>query len=748
MTLRRKVIIAVLVALVVSATLIYGISHVILLHELQQIEADQMKSDLSVARRALDRELTELDTHAFDYGAWDDSYEFMVDPTQGFVASNLPDNIYTSFKINMLAYVRPDGTLVYGRMYDLQNERPSDIPSSLASLWNPAGPLVSATTAGNAFSGIVRTDAGTFLLASRPVVLSDETGAPRGAVVMARLLNGPLIDTVSSQTQLNISAHLLDASGAVPGDPEPLPALDDVATVAVVPLDSHFISGFARMDDIYGQPAVFLEVQAPRVTYEQGKQAVSQYIWIVLAIVFGLGIALNVALTMWILAPLRRLIDQVKALAAKRGRIAGSRLVGSKGTEFAELGLEINHLLDELETTQTEISQLYGQAREQADRDPVTGLLSRRAVFEGLERRLASARERSGKLALLMIDIDGFKLFNDTYGHLAGDGVLRLVSREITARTREGDLAGRFGGDEILVVLTNTDTEGAIAQAGRLLDAANAITWIAPDGTDVPVSLSVGVAAFPGHATELNELLAYADANLYVVKERGRRSVSAGGAAGAAGPTGYGFGMLDSLITALQEKDQYTRRHSEEVASLAVKMAEALSLDDRTLRAIRIAGLLHDVGKTGIPASLLMRPGHLTDQESDLVRRHVDIGLALIRDVPELDEVLAAVGGHHEHIDGSGYPRGIRGDRIPLTGRILAVADAYSAMMSFRPYRRGMTQEEAEQELRTMAGVTLDERLVEVFFSVCLPRPEMQPIPFERDERAATPAARLAQEGI
>ena len=316
------------------------------------------------------------------------------------------------------------------------------------------------------------------------------------------------------------------------------------------------------------------------------------------------------------------------------------------------------------------------QAREQADRDPVTGLLSRRAVFEGLERRLASARERSGKLALLMIDIDGFKLFNDTYGHLAGDSVLRLVSKEITARTRDGDLAGRFGGDEILMVLPNTDTEGAIAQAGRLLDATNAITWVAPDGTDVPVSLSVGVAAYPGHA-----LRAQRTARLRRRQPVRRQGARRGGPSPRELPPavgradGYGFGMLDSLITALQEKDQYTRRHSEEVASIAVRMAEALGLDDRTLRAIRIAGLLHDVGKTGIPASLLMRPGQLTEQESDLMRRHVDIGLALIRDVPELDEVLAAVGAHHEHIDGSGYPQGLKGDRIPLTGRILAVAD-------------------------------------------------------------------------
>ncbi len=748
MTLRLKVIISVLVALVVSAGLIYGISHIILLHEMEEIEADQIKRDVAVARGAIDRELDELDARAFDYGTWDDSYDFVLHPDQEFIDSNLPDNIYSSFKVNLIAYVRPDGSLAYGGLFDLESGARSAIPSALDTLWSPEFPLLSAAMAGNAFSGLVRTEAGTLLVASRPITLSNETGEPRGAVVMARLLNGPLIAAVSSQTQLNISAHLLDASGSAPGELRPLPTLADASTVAVVPVDGHLIEGFARIDDIYGHPAVLLKVQAQRVTYEHGKQAVTRYLWIVLAIVCGLGVALNLALTGWVLAPLGKLVGQVKALAAKRGRVAGARIEASKGMEFAALGQEINHLLAELETTQTEIAQLYGVAREQADRDPVTGLLSRRAVFEGLERRLANARERSGKLALLMIDIDGFKLFNDTYGHLAGDSVLRLVSKEITARTREGDLAGRFGGDEILMVLTNTDTEGAIAQAGRLLDAANAITWVAPDGTDVPVSLSVGVAAFPGHATEINELLAFADANLYDVKEHGRRSVSAGATPAVTGPGGYGFGMLDSLISALQEKDQYTRRHSEEVASIGVRMAEALGLDDRTLRAIRIAGLLHDVGKTGIPASLLMRPGHLTEQERDLMRRHVDIGLALIRDVPELDEVLAAVGSHHEHIDGSGYPHGLRGERIPLTGRILAVADTYSAMMSFRPYRHAKTQEEAELELRAMAGVTLDERLVEVFLSVCRPRPETEVVPVERDERGPAPAKRLAQEGV
>jgi putative nucleotidyltransferase with HDIG domain len=224
--------------------------------------------------------------------------------------------------------------------------------------------------------------------------------------------------------------------------------------------------------------------------------------------------------------------------------------------------------------------------------------------------------------------------------------------------------------------------------------------------------------------------------------------VSSEAYSGEAGVDEYGFGMLDSLITALSEKDQYTRRHSEEVASYAVKIAEGMGLGGSVIRALRIAGLLHDVGKTGISASLLLRPGPLTAQESSLVRRHVEIGVALIRDVPELDEVLAAVSTHHERIDGSGYPRGLKGEDIPLTGRILAVADSYSAMVLHHPYRRARTPEEACQELRMMAGSQLDGQVVEAFLAQCCPRPESEKKPLAIKGGSAPPIGLEPRAGL
>ena len=747
MSLRLKCIIAVLIALAASAAVIYGDSQVVITRELQKIEADQMRRDLSVASQEVGRELRELDARAFGYSVWDDSYKFMQHPTQGFIDSNLPDNIYQSFSLNLIAYIRPDGSVLYGKMYDQRTAKTSDLPDTLAFLFKPQSPLLTTPVTGNAASGLVNTPDGTFLVCSRPILTSAETGPSRGVLVMGRKLNSALVSLFKSETQLDISARIVGAADdSVEPSESDEPAMAGMGpTISVV--DSKTIAGYQPMKDIYGNPAVILEVRTPRTIYQRGETAVTEYILIVMGIIIVLGLGLNMALGRWILIPLRTLVHQVKGLGHGRDKTFLGRVSVKKGAEFGSLGTAINHLLAELETANSEISKLYGLAREQADRDSLTGLLTRRAIFDELDLRLASTRERGGRLALLMIDVDGFKLFNDAHGHLAGDAVLKAVAHALMSRTRDGDLVGRYGGDEFLLVLPNTDAEGAVAQAERLLEATELLTWNPPDGGEVPISLSIGVSAFPTHGSELNELVAYADANLYAVKQSGRTAVASAGGFGTVETDDYGFGMLDSLITALSEKDRYTRRHAEEVASYAVAIAEALGLDDRTLRAIRIAGLVHDVGKTGIPASLLLRPGALTPEENALVRRHVEIGVALIRDVPELDQVLEAVATHHEHYDGAGYPNRLKAEEIPLTGRILAVADTYSAMVSFRPFRRERTPEEAMKELASLGGTQLDGDLVEVFLALLQPRPMPEAAADSKEGRADTARlARLAKE--
>jgi putative nucleotidyltransferase with HDIG domain len=180
---------------------------------------------------------------------------------------------------------------------------------------------------------------------------------------------------------------------------------------------------------------------------------------------------------------------------------------------------------------------------------------------------------------------------------------------------------------------------------------------------------------------------------------------------------GYAFGLIESLVTAVDNKDSYTRRHSDEVTKYALTLAEALGLSEATQQVLRVAGLLHDVGKIGIPDRILRKPGRLTPAEYEIVKRHPMMGETIIAAVPDLGEIRAAVVSHDERYGGGGYPYGLAGDQIPLLGRILAVVDAYSAMTTDRPYHKALSRDEAIVELRAGSGGQFDPDMVEVLIA-------------------------------
>jgi putative nucleotidyltransferase with HDIG domain len=211
-------------------------------------------------------------------------------------------------------------------------------------------------------------------------------------------------------------------------------------------------------------------------------------------------------------------------------------------------------------------------------------------------------------------------------------------------------------------------------------------------------------------------LVALADAAMYTAK----RQSSTGDASSVRTSADTNFGVLDNLVQAIDAKDSYTKAHCDIVAEYAVKLAERLGLPPESKRALRIAGLLHDIGKLAVPDDILKKPAPLTQEEYEIMQRHVSIGEVLIREVPELKEVIQAVACHHERFDGTGYPRGLKGDEIPLIGRIIALADAYSAMCLDRPYRKGMSHDRVLNELVAGARVQFDPELAQVFVQLLL----------------------------
>ena len=356
------------------------------------------------------------------------------------------------------------------------------------------------------------------------------------------------------------------------------------------------------------------------------------------------------------------------------------------------------------------------EAEERADRDPLTGLLNHRAFHRRLEEEADRAQRDGTSLAVVMLDLDNFKFFNDAYGHVLGDQVLLQVADRLRATCRSYDTLARFGGDEFALVLSGIGgaSRGEIETRLRA-DLGGLLCHPAEGASGIPIGVSVGVCLFPGDAAERGEALEQADARLRRAKTGGAVDTEADRVRLSAQGEVNGYSMLDALVTAVDNKDKYTRQHSEDVMGYSLMIARELRLDEVEQRTIAVSALLHDVGKIGVPDAILRKPGKLTEEEFNAVRQHPTMGAALVSTVTGLEAMLDAVRHHHERWDGGGYPLGLKGDETPLMARLMAVADAFSAMTTDRPYRQGMSTEKALAILTEGAGTQWDSGCVEAF---------------------------------
>jgi diguanylate cyclase (GGDEF)-like protein len=365
---------------------------------------------------------------------------------------------------------------------------------------------------------------------------------------------------------------------------------------------------------------------------------------------------------------------------------------------------------------QARLTRQHRQLVEATRRDALTGMLNHGAVVALLEERIEAARRGGGRIAVALVDVDGFRLFNDTHGHAAADQVLLRVAALVSGE-EAGGLVARYGPDEFLIVRTDDDVQGGTAAVERIRAGLGEESIQFGDSERLPISISAGVAGYPEHAASVIELLSAAAVALAEAKGSGGDGVRVANVGEEERVVAGSFDVLQGLVIAVDTKDRYTKRHSEDVARYAVFLAQRMGLDSHTQHTIQLAGLLHDIGKIGIPDVVLRKPSRLTDAEFTMFKQHVALGDAIVRDVPNVELVRAGIRHHHERWDGDGYLEGLEGDAIPLLGRILAVADAFSAMTTTRPYRKALPLVEALKRLGDAAGSQLQEELVAAFIT-------------------------------
>jgi diguanylate cyclase (GGDEF)-like protein/putative nucleotidyltransferase with HDIG domain len=379
------------------------------------------------------------------------------------------------------------------------------------------------------------------------------------------------------------------------------------------------------------------------------------------------------------------------------------------GDDLRALRAFANHAVTAIES-----ARALETMRHLAEHDPLTGLRNRR-TFEPV---IADALTRQ-PVSLLVLDLDRFKQVNDTLGHTQGDDVLRRFAAVVSRFVRAGDAPTRLGGEEFALTLLGAREGEAVAVAERL--RAEVAAEFA--GLEVPVTVSVGIAsAAPGGSA--TELVRAANRALFAAKRLGRDRCVVHNAEmlavlGALADERENEQLAAAILLAetLDLRDAGTARHSSTVGHLAQRIAHELGLPAERVERIRVAGVLHDIGKLGIADAILQKPGTLSESEWAEIRRHPELG-ARILDHANLRDIATWVRGHHERIDGGGYPDRLAGDAIALESRILAVADAYEAMTADRPYRRGMSPSAARAELERCAGTQFDPDVVAAFLRV------------------------------
>jgi diguanylate cyclase (GGDEF)-like protein/putative nucleotidyltransferase with HDIG domain len=455
----------------------------------------------------------------------------------------------------------------------------------------------------------------------------------------------------------------------------------------------------------------------------------------------------------------------------------------SKHTDFSEEEVLLLRTLADLIAGAYHNALSFQKAQEQAITDGLTGVKTHRFFMESLSAEWKRSTRAGRAFALVLMDLDRFKFVNDFYGHLEGDLVLQRVGHILEANCRRSDVVARYGGDEFVMLMPETNMEHARQLATKLRG------WVSADPLlrEKNISASFGIACYPLHGSTPQELIQVADASMYLSKHQGGNAVSTAdhfdpneakkwkrdvleaylgvtlkrlfstgpeafeeiysrlkqfteslatteitpGPNEPETPRALPQAVLDtvtSLAFAIDAKDHYTQGHSQKVSAYAALIAEAMGMNDVEVEEIRLGGVLHDIGKVAIPENILNKSGPLNPDEWDTMKSHVVFGAKILDPLTPLARIREMVLHHHEYFDGSGYPDALTGERIPLGARIIAVADAFDTITSDRTYKKARAAEEALAELERCANAQFDGAIVALFVRTMrqLPNPVIE----------------------
>lgn len=707
-------------------------SHRFSVDRMERIELAERTKDLAAVGHSLRDESQDLLTGVVqDYAIWTECYDAVRARDIEWLDENMMDWLPEQYGVDSVCVISPEGEVISSR--GEQNALASD-PLALD--------FVAAALEGTGTSGLVDTQEGVYIAAASPILRNDWSGPPAGAIAAVYLIDSQHLaawakiagtdvlffrrgDLAARAGKNCASASLSDPGGTFEslagGGPRHFEISSDKGTAFMCRV----------VKDISGTAIGMISIAAPRhdLLASQSALATCSLLLIFLCVATSAALARGAYQRAVGRIPIRRLAGAIRAMA-QSGKLEHLGHQESNG-EVGDLFNAVNDLTECWVRTKRELLM-------RTQTDELTGLYNHRHLQDRLQQETDRAKRYKRDLSVLFLDLDYFKVVNDTYGHQVGDVVLKHVADCLRQNVRAGDIAARYGGEEFVVVLPETGLAEAL-QVGekirRKVEETPIIVSVPVPLEDKPahqaklaVTVSIGVADFPGSSSDRNGLLMAADLALRFAKNESRNavraftSVASQNALGSSDPVFLHQFMRDGILSAVRvlasaidARDHHPHGHSERVAAFAAALARAVGLSEHDVSTLQVAALLHDVGKLGVPDRILLKAGPLDPDEREIMESHASIGYEILRKIPQLSELAPAIRHHHERYDGAGYPDGHAGRSISLMSRILAIADSYEAMRSERAYRGSKDKESAIAEIESGAGTQFDPELAQMF---------------------------------
>jgi diguanylate cyclase (GGDEF)-like protein len=685
--LREKSIIIIGLTLFLLLFSIFLTADTILVNGYRQLEKSDTERNVKRAIKGIENEVDSLEGIVRDWAQWDDSYHFIENSSQDFIDANFVDLTFISQQINVIMYTDLAGRIVYARAFDWDKREELNLTEKMAARLADIKPIDNRTPFSSINKGLLTFPEGQMLVAAGAISNSTGMAPARGVLLIGRFVTYVEKEKISERIQLPIDFASWD--GDLPPDFVSAQGyLSYRDEIYVKPIDDNYMAGYTVLPDLYGQPALLMRVMVAREITQQGQQTLNYFIAMLLIAGLIFGIVMLILIEWNVLSPLTQLNGIVEKIT--KSKDLSIRLPVAGRDELTGLAANINNMLSSLEKAQSRLRYV-------GRHDTLTGLYNRAFFEECIEK----TKETADSVQVLVADVDGLKLINDTLGHSSGDSLLRKAAEVLKQTCPPDAIIARFGGDEFAIILKNYLAKDVALLCKAIKEAVSSANHETPGLT---LSMSIGYAAGTQQSNDAVELLKEADNYMYRDKLFHNRSTRSA--------------IVQTLKKALEVRDFITDGHAVRMQDLVRLLGTEIGFSENRLSELQLFAQFHDIGKVGIPDGILFKSGRLTVEETAIMRSHSEIGYRIARAAPDLVFIADWVLKHHEWWNGGGYPLGLKAEEIPIECRILALADAYDAMTNQRPYRTPMTPADATREIRENAGIQFDPELTKVFITI------------------------------